>query len=73
VPKLPRISGHECVATLQRMGFIQVRQKGSHVIMRRGDRGTVVPLHRELKIGTFSGILRQAGIESEEFIRFYRG
>ena len=58
---------------MKRMGFIQVRQKGSHVIMRRGDRGGVVPLHRELKVGTLAGILRQAGIESEDFIRFYQG
>ena len=35
MPKLPHISGKECVGILERMGFAQVRQKGSHVIMRR--------------------------------------
>jgi predicted RNA binding protein YcfA (HicA-like mRNA interferase family) len=47
--------------------------KGSHVIMRRRDRGCVVPLHRELKVGTLSGLLRQAGVESEDFIRIHQG
>jgi predicted RNA binding protein YcfA (HicA-like mRNA interferase family) len=73
MPKLPRISGKECIGALQRMGFVQVRQKGSHVIMRRGEHGCVVPLHRELKVGTLAGLLRQAQIELEEFIRAHQG
>ena len=72
MPKLPRISSKDCVAVLQRMGFAQVRQRGSHVIMRRGERGCVVPMHRELKTGTLAGLLRQAGVDGEEFLRFYR-
>jgi predicted RNA binding protein YcfA (HicA-like mRNA interferase family) len=50
------------------MGFQQVRQRGSHVILRRGASGCVVPLHRELKIGTLAGVLRQAGVTSDEFL-----
>ena len=68
MPKLPHISGAEAVRALERLGFIQVRQKGSHVIMRRGSAGCVVPLHREIKIGTLAGALRQAGVSVEEFI-----
>ncbi len=34
--------------------------------MRCGARGTVVPLHKELKAGTLAGILRQAGVSREE-------
>jgi predicted RNA binding protein YcfA (HicA-like mRNA interferase family) len=33
-----------------------------------GEIGCVVPLHRELKVGTLSGILKQAQIAIEEFI-----
>ncbi len=33
-----------------------------------GDIGCVVPLHRELKVGTLSGILKQAQVDPEEFI-----
>ena len=36
--------------------------------MRKGSSGTVIPLHRELKIGTLSGILRQASVSADEFI-----
>ena len=72
MPKLPRISGKECVTILQILGFMQVRQKGSHVIMRRADRGCVVPLHRELKVGTLAGLLRQAGVESDDFTNAYQ-
>ena len=36
--------------------------------MRRGEKGCVVPLHAELKIGTLAGLLRQAGVSPEEFI-----
>lgn len=61
-PRLPTLSGAELVSALQRLGFEQVRQRGSHVVMRRGTTGCVVPLHRELKTGTLSGILRQAGV-----------
>jgi predicted RNA binding protein YcfA (HicA-like mRNA interferase family) len=53
---------------LQRLGFVVVRQRGSHVMLRRGAAGCVVPLHREIKRGTLGGILRQAGVEGETFI-----
>ena len=69
MPKLPRISGSEAVRIFGVLGFVQVRQRGSHVILRRGRSGCVVPLHRELKIGTLQGALRQAGVTAEEFIK----
>ena len=73
MPKLPRLSGRECVAVMQRLGFFQVRQRGSHVVMRRGSQGCAVPLHRELKAGTLAGILRQAGVDPDEFIKILKG
>ena len=36
--------------------------------MRRGERGCVVPLHKELKTGTLHGLLKQAGIDPDDFI-----
>jgi len=68
MPKLPHVSGREAVRAFERLGFAQLRQKGSHLIMRRGAVGCVVPMHREIKIGTLTGILRQAGVSAEEFI-----
>jgi predicted RNA binding protein YcfA (HicA-like mRNA interferase family) len=69
MPKLPRISGAEVVRALRRLGFEQVRQSGSHVIMRRESKGCVVPLHAEIKVGTLAGVLRQAEVSTEEFMR----
>ncbi|MCX8512423.1 MAG: type II toxin-antitoxin system HicA family toxin [Chthoniobacteraceae bacterium] len=68
MPKLPHVSGVEAVRALQRLGFEMIRQKGSHIVMRRGSSGCIVPNHREVKIGTLAGVLRQAGISAEEFI-----
>jgi predicted RNA binding protein YcfA (HicA-like mRNA interferase family) len=68
VPKLPHLSGAEIIRAFERLGFVQVRQKGSHVVMKRGSSGCVVPLHREVKVGTLSGVLRQAGVNAEEFL-----
>ena len=71
MPKMPRISSREAVRALERLGFEQIRQTGSHVVMKRvteeGKIGCVVPMHRELKIGTLKGILKQAQITVEEF------
>lgn len=68
MPKLPVLSGAEVINALERLGFEQLRQRGSHVVMRRGSAGTVVPLHKELKTGTLAGILRQAGVTVDEFL-----
>jgi predicted RNA binding protein YcfA (HicA-like mRNA interferase family) len=68
VPKLPRTSGAAIVKALERLGFVKVRQSGSHVIMRRGTKGCVVPMHGEVKVGTLAGLLRQAEVSPEEFI-----
>lgn len=71
--KLRRVSGKETIEALERLGFIQTRQRGSHVVLRKhtaeGDVGCVVPLHEELAIGTLRGILRQAQVSTDEFIK----
>ena len=68
MPKLPRVSGAEVVRALTRLGFAVARQRGSHIVLRRGSSGCVVPNHRELKTGTLAGVLKQAGVSAEEFI-----
>jgi predicted RNA binding protein YcfA (HicA-like mRNA interferase family) len=70
--KLPRMSGKEIVKALERLGFIQIRQRGSHVSLKKvsekGVIGCVVPLHKEVAYGTLKGILRQAHLSEEEFM-----
>ncbi len=72
MPKLPRISSKKAIKVLESLGFEKIRQTGSHVIMKKttsdGQIGCVVPVHRELKIGTLKGILKQAQLSTEEFI-----
>lgn len=72
MPSLPRISGTQAIRALERLGFSVVRQRGSHVVLRRDTVGCVVPDHRELKTGTLSGVLRQAGVSTEDFIAALR-
>ena len=81
MPKLPRISSKKTIKALERLGFIQVRQKGSHVILKKvissnkenGQDlikiGCVVPVQRkDLATGTLKNILNQANISVEDFI-----
>ncbi len=68
---LPQLSGRECVAILERVGFRVVRQKGSHLVVRRDDplSQVVVPDHKQLDRGTLRAIIRQAGIPAEAFTK----
>ncbi len=68
MPELPRISGREAIEVFERMGFVQARQRGSHVALRRGKTGCVIPLHKSLAIGTLRSAIRQAGITPDEFV-----
>jgi predicted RNA binding protein YcfA (HicA-like mRNA interferase family) len=67
-PSLPHVSGAEAIRALQKLGFVVVRQKGSHIMLRRAGIGCVVPNHRELKVGTLSSVLKQAGVAVDEFM-----
>ena len=72
MPKLRRVSGQEAIRVPERLGFEESRQRGSHVVLKKqtpeGAVGCVVPLHRELAIGTLRGILRQARVTPDEFM-----
>ncbi len=72
MPRLPRVSGRECIRALQKLGFQQVRQRGSHVTMKKrtggGEVGCTVPLADIVPLGTLSQMLRTARVTAEEFI-----
>lgn len=67
--KLPVVSGRQCIKLLQKVGFVQRRQVGSHVTLKHPQTGhmVTVPLHKELDRGTLRGIIRQAGLTVEDF------
>ena len=73
MPKLPIISGKKLVAALLKAGFIEIRQKGSHVSMEKitidNTYRTVVPMHRELAKGTLLDILQQTGLNKDELLK----
>lgn len=68
--KLPRISSRECVRALTKAGFYFVRQRGSHIILRRDTPfvQVVVPENKELPSGTLRGIIRDADLTVDEFL-----
>ncbi len=47
MPSLPHLSGAEVVCMLLNLGFVVARPRGSHILLRRGASGCVVPNHRE--------------------------
>jgi len=68
MPKLPVLSGQELIKILRKTGFEIVRQKESHISLRKGNYRTVVPLHNELAKGALLSILHQCGLTKEELI-----
>jgi len=64
-------SSSEVVRVLQREGFLYISQKGSHVKFRKISKPTltvIIPAGRkEIPLGTFKSILRQANLTIKDF------
>jgi predicted RNA binding protein YcfA (HicA-like mRNA interferase family) len=69
--KLRVLSAKEVCQILTEHGFVQVRQRGSHIIMQKAiDDSTItvpVPNYSEIKIGTLQSIIRQSGLPRSLF------
>ena len=65
------VSGNDIIKKLTKIGFRFVKQRGSHVKLKRiaseGTRTVIVPLHKDLPDGTLHSISRQAGLSFKEF------
>ena len=62
----------EVITILERLGFSEVRQKGSHKQYRHPDgRGTTVPFHsgRDISPILLRQIAKDIGLTVEEFLR----
>ena len=62
----------EVVAFLKGKGFIEKRQRGSHLILQNPETGyrTVIPMHPgDLPKGLFLRILKDAGYNLDDFLR----
>ena len=69
--RLPVLKPREVVARLERLGFEEVRQRGSHKQFRHADgRGTTVPFHqgRDISPILLRQIARDIGMTGEEFV-----
>ena len=73
MPKIPVVRSKEAVRALEKAGFIHIRQKGSHLQMKRGNLLVTIPLHTlDLSTETLRSILRQAKLTVEEFRAFLK-
>jgi len=68
--KLPLLSGRQVLLALQRLGFVEIHRRGSHVKMEHSDgRRIVFPLHDEIDRYTLKGALRDADVDEAEFLK----
>lgn len=67
-PRQPVVSGERLVKALEKDGWTVVRQRGSHVRLKKSGHRTalVVPLHKEIRRGTLGGILRDAELSADD-------
>lgn len=77
MPRLPPISGADLIRFLGNLGYETIRQRGSHIRLRKrtnvGDHHVTVPAHKELAKGTLNDILAKVSlwnnIPKDELIR----
>ena len=68
---LPVLKPREVVRVLERLGFVEVRQRGSHRQYRHPDgRGTTVPSHagRDIAPPLLRQIAKDIGMTAQEFV-----
>ena len=81
MPRLPVVSGKDLIKMMTRMGYEVVRQRGSHVRLRKttpaGEHKITVPFHREIAKGTLNDILSTVSvwnsIPKKDLVRMLRG
>ena len=66
MPKLPQVSGDDVIRLLRSLGYEVVRQRGSHIRLRKvtplGEHNITVPAHRVVAKGTLSDILNKISL-----------
>jgi predicted RNA binding protein YcfA (HicA-like mRNA interferase family) len=70
--KLPLLSSQELIKILKRLGFAELRQRGSHKYLKHPDgRTTVVPVHsgRDIDRKLLKRILNEIDMSNEEFMK----
>jgi len=66
MPKLPQVSGSDVLGLLQFLGYEIVRQRGSHIRLRKatpvGEHSITIPKHRVLAKGTLNDLLSRVSL-----------
>ena len=66
MPKLPQVSGAELVRLLQFLGYEVVRQRGSHIRLKKitamGEHAITIPAHKVIAKGTLSDIIGRVSL-----------
>jgi len=68
--RLPILSGIELVKILEKIGFKNIRQKGSHVFLKHTDnRTTIIPVHKgkDIDRALLNKILKDIKLSPNEF------
>jgi predicted RNA binding protein YcfA (HicA-like mRNA interferase family) len=60
----------QVIKILNRFGFQVVRQRGSHMVLRKEDKIISVPRHSPIAMGTLREILLEAEINEQDFLKF---
>ena len=71
--KLPLLSANELIKILRKMGFEEIRQRGSHKYFKHPDgRSTVVPVHpgNDLGRGLLRKIINEIEVERDDFFKY---
>ena len=72
--KLPMLSAQELIRILKKMGFEEIRQRGSHKYFKHTDgRITIVPVHsgRDIGRGLLKKILNEIEVDRDEFLKYF--
>lgn len=80
MPKLPQVSGVQVIRLLESLGYTRLRQKGSHVALRKvtslGEHNITVPIHKVIAKGTLNDIVTRISlwnsITKEELLKRLR-
>jgi predicted RNA binding protein YcfA (HicA-like mRNA interferase family) len=69
MPRLPSIKPKMVIRALKRNGFLVHHTSGSHYFLKKDQLRVSVPYHnKDLKRGTLTSIIAQAGLSVEEFV-----
>jgi len=71
VSKLNPIKPDKLIKSIEKLGFVKIRQSGSHIVYRHTDgRWTTIPMHKgkDVAKGTLAKILKDVGLTYQEFI-----